>query len=311
MNSIQIECFISAAETLNFTKTAKILYISQPTVTHHISTLESELGYQLFERVNKQVFLTPAGKYFYKCMKSVSSEFHNAMLKAKKYGEGYKQELVVGCGSSVFEEKFLPELIQQFKERHSDIYITFNLNPIREKMALLQEGKIDILFSTTEMNTDRKRLEYIPLRTYGMVCVMNRRNKLAGLEKITMEDIADENLILLDRNYATPEMDELQKVLEKKYQANIIQYLSNVRHSHLIILCNMGIAIMPEFKYHENDQLIAIPFAWDNQISYGISVKKEEERSYVKEFVNLTKEIFVSGLSSRSKVSSFNHENQF
>ena len=292
MNSIQIECFISAAETLNFTKTAKLLYISQPTVTHHISSLESELGYQLFERVNKQVFLTPVGKYFYKSMKAVSSEFHNAMIKAKKYGEGYKQELVIGCGSSIFEEKFLPGLIQHFKEMHSDVYITFNMDPIREKMALLQEEKIDILFSTTGMNTDRKRFEYIPLASYKMVCVMNRKNKLADREKITMEDIANENLILLDQNYATPEIDELQKVLEKKYQANIIQYLSDIRLSHLIILCDMGIAVMPEFKYHENEQLIAIPFSWDEQISYGISMKKEEERAYVNEFAKVAKEMF-------------------
>ena len=291
MNSIQIECFISAAETLNFTKTAKLLYISQPTVTHHISSLEHELGYQLFERVNKQVFLTPAGKYFYKSMKAVSSEFHNAMIKAKKYGEGYKQELVIGCGSSVFEEKFLPGLIQRFKEMHSDVYITFNMDPIREKMALLREEKIDILFSTTGMNTDRKRFVYIPLASYKMVCVMNRQNKLADREKITMEDIANENLILLDQNYATPEIDELQKVLEKKYQTNIIQYLSDIRLSHLIILCDMGIAVMPEFKYHENEQLIAIPFAWNEQISYGISMKKGEERVYVKEFAKLAKEI--------------------
>lgn len=292
MNSIQLECFISAAETLNFTKTAKLLYISQPTVTHHISTLESELGYLLFERVNKQVFLTPAGKSFYKSMKAVSSEFHNAMIRAKKYGDGYKQELVIGCGSSVFEEQFLPELIQQFKQTHEDIYISFHVDPIREKMVLLQQEKIDILFSTTEVNPDRKRFAHIPLQTYGMVCVMNHQNKLAHLKKIRMEDIGNQNLILMDRNYATPEIEELQKVLEKKYEANVIQYLSDVRLTHLIILCDMGIAIMPEFKYHENEKLIALPFEWDKKVSYGITMKKGEERIFVKEFAELAKNLW-------------------
>ncbi len=292
MNSIQIQCFICAAETLNFTKTSKLLYISQPTVTHHISSLESELGYALFERVNKQVFLTPAGKYFYKSMKSIDSELNNAILNAKKYGNGYRKELVIGCGSSEFEEAFLPSIIQGFKETHRNIYISFNMQPIREKMVLLQEEKIDVLFSTTRMIHDRNRFEYIPLRSYPMICVMSRKNKLATLTSITLDDIGEQNLILLDPNYAPPEMDELQKKIEKRYPANIIHYLSDVRHSHLIILCNMGIAIMPEFKYQKNEALLAIPFVWHEKISYGISVKKGIDKPYVKAFVDLTKKSF-------------------
>lgn len=292
MNSIQIECFICAAETLNFTKTAKLLYISQPTVTHHITSLENELGYQLFERLNKQVVLTPAGNYFYKSMKAISSEFHNVVLNAKKYGEGYKKELVIGCGSSEFEEEFLPDVIQQFTKVHRDIYISFNMNPIREKMVLFQEEKIDVLFSTTKMNSDTKRFEYIPLCSYPMVCVMSRKNRLADSPMVSLDDLGDQNIILLDQNYAPPEMDELQKQIEKRYQGNIIQYLSNVRMSHLVILCNMGIAIMPEFKYQRNEKLVAVPFEWDEKVSYGITVKRGKEKPYVREFVRMTKKFF-------------------
>lgn len=107
-----------------------------------------------------------------------------------------------------------------------------------------------------------------------------------------MDDIGEQNLILLDQNYAPPEMDELQKKIEKRYQANIIHYLSDVRLSHLIILCNMGIAIMPEFKYQKNEKLIAVPFEWNEKISYGISLKKGDEKPYVKEFVTITQKIF-------------------
>ena len=294
MNSIQIECFISAAETLNFTKTAKILYISQPTVTHHITSLESELGYPLFERVNKQVFLTPAGKYFYRSMKAISSDFQNAMLKAKKYGEGYGQELVIGCGSSEFEEQFLPDLMQEYHGSYRDVYVSFEMRPMREKLALLQEEKIDILFSTTRVSMDGKHFTYIPLQSYPMVCIMNRKNALAGKKKIAMEDISDQNLILFDSNYATPEIEGLQKKLEKNYQTNITQYLSDVRLTHLIILCNMGIAIMPEFKYLKNEKLIAIPFEWQETVPYGMVMKKGEERPYVKAFAEMAMKYFMT-----------------
>lgn len=292
MNTIQIDCFISAAETLNFTKTAKNLYISQPTVTHHIAALESELGYQLFERINKKISLTPAGKKLYKSMKSISVDFNNAVVSAKKYGDGFRQELVIGCGSSEFEEVFLPEIIRAFKTQHKDVYVSFNMEPIREKMVALQEEKIDILFSTTGMVNDTSRFDYISLVRYPMVCVMNKENRLAGKNCITMDDIAGQNLILLDHAFAPPEMDALQKQLEKKYQSNILQYVSNVRLGHLIILCNMGIAIMPEFKYQKNEALVQRPFAWYEDIAYGISLKKNEDREYVKDFAKMTEKYF-------------------
>lgn len=289
MNEAQIECFINAAETLNFTKTAKMLYITQPTVTHHVTSLENELGFPLFERINKQVFLTPAGKNFYGSVKKISSDFTTAVLTAKKYGNGYRQELRIGCGSSEFEASFIPAMIRTFKKDHSDIYVSFVMEPIREKMMLMQEEKIDILFATTDMTHDKKRFEYIPLQSYQMVCVMNRENKLSTLPQITLNDIREQNLLLLDSNYAPPEMNELQMLLEQRYHTNITHYLSNVTMSHLIILCNMGIAIMPEFKYQQNDNLIAVPFTWHKKISYGISYRKNDPREFVQDFVRIAK----------------------
>ena len=53
MNTQQLECFIHVADKLNFTKAAEELYLSTPTVTHHIKSLEEELGAQLFYRTSK------------------------------------------------------------------------------------------------------------------------------------------------------------------------------------------------------------------------------------------------------------------
>lgn len=53
------------AERLNFTKAAESLYLSVPTVTHHIKSLEEELGVQLFYRSSRVVQLTESGETFY------------------------------------------------------------------------------------------------------------------------------------------------------------------------------------------------------------------------------------------------------
>ena len=63
MNTTQLECFLAVAETLNFSKAAEMVNISQPAVSHQISSLEAELGVRLFLRTNKSVQLT---KDFYR-----------------------------------------------------------------------------------------------------------------------------------------------------------------------------------------------------------------------------------------------------
>ncbi len=71
-----INCFITLAETLNFTKTAEILFISQPAVTRHINALESELGFQLLDRsVRRKVILTEAGKIYYLGLKKCNDTY--------------------------------------------------------------------------------------------------------------------------------------------------------------------------------------------------------------------------------------------
>jgi DNA-binding transcriptional LysR family regulator len=58
----KIETFLRAAEMLSFSETAKQLHISQPAVSHHIKTLEQEMGATLFTRTNTGLLLTEAGR---------------------------------------------------------------------------------------------------------------------------------------------------------------------------------------------------------------------------------------------------------
>ena len=64
MNTTQLECFMEVANFLNFSRAAERLRITQPAVSHQISTLEDELGVKLFHRTSKSVRLTPAGDLF-------------------------------------------------------------------------------------------------------------------------------------------------------------------------------------------------------------------------------------------------------
>lgn len=58
MNTTQLECFMTVANFLNFSRAAEVLRITQPAVSHQINALENELGVKLFHRTSKSVRLT-------------------------------------------------------------------------------------------------------------------------------------------------------------------------------------------------------------------------------------------------------------
>lgn len=292
MNSIQIQCFITSAQTLNFTKTAQLLYISQPTVTHHILSLEAELGLQLFERQKKQVFLTPAGEKFYTSIKKITSELDSAILSAKRFEIEYHSHICIGCGSSEFEKDFIPDVISLFREKYPRTYITYNSSMIKEKIKAFQKHEIDILFSTTAMIKNFTNAAYYCLHEYPYVCVMNTDNPLSRLDKISLSDLHDQNMIFANPSTSPPELDLLQKQIEKKHPHNIIYYAENATISHLMILSNTGIGIMPTFKHQKHKNLIAVPYTDCPPISYGIARQKNDDREFIDSFIKITQTVF-------------------
>lgn len=292
MNNIQVQCFLTSAQTLSFTKTAQLLYISQPTITHHIQNLEAELGFSLFVRNKKQLFLTPAGEKFYTSLKKISSELNEAVLLGRQLESKYDNHLCIGCGSSEFEQEFLPIVLQNFQKQYPKIYITYNSNQIREMVKLFQQRTIDVLFSSTQMIKGFPTVKYYDLRDYPIICVMNKENPLAGLDRITIHDLQNQNLIFAEFSLSTPEMDILQKQLSTKYSRNISHHIENASIAHLMILSNMGIAIMPEFKYQKHNNLVALPYVDYPAISYGIAKQKNDSREFVDSFIKTTQTVF-------------------
>ena len=99
MNTQQLECFTCVADKLNFTKAAEELYLSTPTVTHHIKSLEEELGTKLFHRTSKMVQLTETGALFYSDAKDILNKIDLSQKKIVKASTRNLSFLRIGCSS--------------------------------------------------------------------------------------------------------------------------------------------------------------------------------------------------------------------
>ena len=99
----QLQYFTAVAETLNFSRAAEILYISQPALSQQIADLERELGVLLLQRSKRAVSLTPAGALLLQEAKKLlyQSEKLAPLIRSQEQAHSSDQELVLGVDKCV------------------------------------------------------------------------------------------------------------------------------------------------------------------------------------------------------------------
>lgn len=135
--------FYWAAKTGSLSQAAKVLYLTQPSVSHAIKQLEESFGLSLFYRNAKGVELTQEGAVLYSYIEQSQilitlAEEKMAALKNLDSGE-----LRIGGSDSLFKHYLLPYL-EQFHEAHPGVKLHLNHGTTPEIMAFLKEGRIDL-----------------------------------------------------------------------------------------------------------------------------------------------------------------------
>ena len=89
MHFKQLEAFVNVIKFKSFSKAAEEIYLSQPTISAHISALENEFGTKLIIRSTKEVYPSKAGKVFYEYASEMLKMRDKAILSVKSSYHGY------------------------------------------------------------------------------------------------------------------------------------------------------------------------------------------------------------------------------
>ena len=126
MNTVQLECFLAVADNLSFARAAEQLHITQPAVTHQISSLENELNVKLFRRTTRTVALTNDGWTFCGYARTILKTTDQAKARLSGQYEDRIQSFSIGCHTP-FELNILPPVLKslcnEFPSIHPDLKI--------------------------------------------------------------------------------------------------------------------------------------------------------------------------------------------
>lgn len=167
MNLKQLEAFARVAETKSFSEAAKRLYLTQPTVSAHVSALEKELGVCLLLRTTKEVSLTEEGKALYGYavqMLDLEQEIR------EHFGRRNSGKSVLRIAASTIPSQYLlPEIMVRFRERYPGVRLSVAETDSAGVVGQIVSGEADIGFAGTVM--EQKHCVYIPFYQDELVVI--------------------------------------------------------------------------------------------------------------------------------------------
>lgn len=120
MDFKQLEAFITVSKLKSFSKAANAIYLSQPTISSHIASLERELNIQLFDRTSKEVNLTPIGESFLQYANDIINIRNNAITDLANFNNNISGILNIAASTTPCNS-VLPSLISKFNQLYSNV----------------------------------------------------------------------------------------------------------------------------------------------------------------------------------------------
>lgn len=192
MNLSQLYYYSKLSELEHFSKAAKELYITQPSLSHAIKSLETELGVQLFEREGRRMRLTPFGKEFAIYVKRGLREIDKGVELAQEFNGKLGGMVNVGAVLTV-QGDFLPSLFHDFSENYGQ---EVKLNMFQGFSIPLVEGlendKYDVVFAAA--GERKPNLCYEHVLSHELVAVVNKNNPLAQRDSIGIPELSGYNV---------------------------------------------------------------------------------------------------------------------
>ncbi len=219
----QLYYFQVVASLLNFTKAADVLYISQPTLSRHIATLETELGTKLLSRDNRQVSLTTAGEILLEGSNTLLEQYALIRQRIHQADAGISGELTVASMSLYYPKLY--SLFQQYHTYYPDVIFRLQFHDMGLFSEAVTLGKADVAIGySMELTEELNDFEIIPLYREHFVAFMSEFHQYAKRSVLSMAELQNQHLLFLSQT----KYDFVRKIWDR---ANYGSFLSSSLHT--------------------------------------------------------------------------------
>jgi DNA-binding transcriptional LysR family regulator len=195
-----LETFCRVAELKSFSRAADDLFLTQPTVSGHILSLEKSLSLRLFDRTSRQVRLTKAGEVFLRYASktlTIRKELLNAL---SEFSQGIRGELSLGA-STIPGEYLLPKLMGDFKKDHPHFTLSLKIADTKEIVQDVLQGNVE--FGMIGAKVSHPSLQYEKYEKDEIIVVAPSGHPLTRKKRVVLEDLLKEPWIIREEGSGT------------------------------------------------------------------------------------------------------------
>ena len=202
MDLQQLRFLVTVSKTLNFSKAAEELYISQPTLSHQIRRLEDELGVRLLERSTRNVELTAVGRQCVNLAEQIVELSDQIVQVTQDESRRFAKRLNIGV-LAVYPQLNISSVITEFTALHLNETINIRFDWSAKLMERLLQKKTDVIISNVDIdgleNAVREQLEIHPFIADCLYLIVGENNPLAAQETVTLEQVLGQRLFMPGR----------------------------------------------------------------------------------------------------------------
>ncbi len=243
MDFKQLESFVSIVKYKSFTKAAQHLFISQPTISSHLQTLEEELNSQLIIRTTKNIDITPRGWELYECASNILSLRDNLV---QNWSNESKKVIQLGV-STIPSAYIIPEILPEFGRKFPDIYFNVHQNDSQGIIDAMNNGQYDV--GMIGMPCDSKSLTCIPFFRDEMVMITPVNDYFLNFKKnpiITSEMILQQPIIMRENGSGTRKRADyfLENIGVNPEDLNIVARINDPESIKNLTASGLGISFV-------------------------------------------------------------------
>jgi DNA-binding transcriptional LysR family regulator len=287
----QLRYFVAVAEERHFGRAAKTLYISQPSLSYAIKSLETSLGVRLFRRHVRGVDLTEAGADLLPTAKAVLAQARAVEEIAERHRTGRAGRLRIGFEASG-AGRLSTTARAEFARRYPHVRVEPRSYDWQREVAALHEGAIDVAFVWLPADPAGLHLETVARE--ARLCAMSRQHALSGRESLSIMDLAREPFIRtqtaaqwwLDWWVVNPRPDGSEPVWWRRTTENIEDLLEQVAEGGCVATVPASVA-----AYYPRPDLAFIPITDVEPVTIALGWLEDNDSPLVASFAEIVREL--------------------
>lgn len=248
--------FVEVARYQSFSLAADALFLSQPAISKRISALEAELGTALFNRINRKVTLTEAGRALLPRVQALRTELEDIRRLASNLSSDVHGVLTMGTSHHIGLHR-LPPALSAFNQRYPAVQLDLRFVASEQACQAVERGELEMAIATLP-NALPEQLQAQVIWTDQLHIVTSRQHMLSQRGKVSLAELVQHRCVLPSKDTYTYQIIS-QALRHLENQLNVYVSTNYLETLKMLVSAGFGWSLLPHTLLNEQLVIVETP----------------------------------------------------